>query len=213
LRAFVAFLVAASTCGATGIRADHDQSFVVGVHLQIDQSIASGVLLAALEGETESLWSPYGVHLHWTAGRTAEAPSDLSLDAILERSIDSSLRGSKRGAALGLAFLEQGAAERIQPIRVFFDATESALALRPITGVSTVRIVHEREMARALGRVLAHEIGHVLLGAPDHDGAGLMRAVFRPFELADSNRAPFRLTDMSVARLDHRLRQLRGIAP
>jgi hypothetical protein len=32
----------------------------------------------------------------------------------------------------------------------------------------------------ALGRVLAHEIGHVLINAPEHDSTRLMRATFSP---------------------------------
>ena len=65
--------------------------------------------------------------------------------------------------------------------------------------------------ARALGRVLAHEIGHVLLSAPYHDEAGLMRAVFRPDELAGPDRAPFRLTCGGIGRLRSRVRMLTGI--
>jgi hypothetical protein len=96
-----------------------------------------------------------------------------------------------------------------QPIRVSFDATEQVLALRT-TRISFGRSEHERELARALGRVLAHEIGHVLLAVPNHDGAGLMRAAFRPNELAATEGAPFRLSCDGVGRLKSRIRVLTG---
>ena len=92
-----------------------------------------------------------------------------------------------------------------------FDATERVLALRTTSQASLVRIGHDHELARALGRVLAHEIAHVLLGAPNHDEAGLMRVSFRPDELAAPDRAPFRLTCLGVGRLRSRIRMLTGI--
>jgi hypothetical protein len=52
--------------------------------------------------------------------------------------------------------------------------------------------------------VLAHEVGHVILGAPFHRPAGLMRAQFSADELAAPDRRPFALTGVDVARLQSR---------
>jgi hypothetical protein len=66
--------------------------------------------------------------------------------------------------------------------------------------------LHDLELARALGRVLAHEIGHVLLGSPSyHDQSGLMRATFPANDLARLDRQLFRLTDRSADRLRARI--------
>jgi hypothetical protein len=87
------------------------------------------------------------------------------------------------------------------------------LALRKISRTSAGWIVPDHDLGRGLGRVLAHEIGHVLLGAPYHDEVGLMRAVFRPDELGELDRAPFRLTCSGVARLRGRIGLLTGTEP
>jgi hypothetical protein len=187
------------------------EPFELRIHLQVDRSIASRVVLADLKDETESVWRPYGVRLEWTDVRAGEtAPQGLSLEAILERRIREEPNDPIWTPVLGRAFVNLTAPDR-RPIRVSFEATEKVLALRTTNRVSFDGIVHDREMGRALGRVLAHEIGHVLLGAPNHDEAGLMRVSFRPDELAAPDRAPFRLTCIGIGRLRARIRTLTGI--
>jgi hypothetical protein len=45
-------------------------------------------------------------------------------------------------------------------------------------------------LARALGRALAHEIGHYLLGTAEHSSHGLMRASFAPQDLLEDASRP-----------------------
>lgn len=211
MKALAAFLAAACVCSATGIHADECEPFELRIHLQVDRSITSRVVLSDLKDEAESVWRPYGVRLEWTDVRADEtATQGLSLEAILEPRIGEEPNDPKRTPVLGRAFVNLEAPAR-RPIRVSFDATEELLGLRTTSRASIIGIVHDRELARALGRVLAHEIGHVLLGAPNHDEAGLMRVGFRPDELAALDRAPFRLTCIGVGRLRTRIRMLTGI--
>jgi hypothetical protein len=59
------------------------------------------------------------------------------------------------------------------------------------------------------GRVLAHELGHVLLGSPGyHDPAGLMKARFMADDLVRLERSRFRLADSSIVRLRDRIATL-----
>ena len=200
-----ACLAAVCVCASAGIYADVCEPFVVNVHLQVDRSIRSRVIPDDLKNETEALWMPYGVHLEWTdSPAPGAAPSGLSLEVILERRIIDAPGLPKWATVLGLASLKRNAPSA-RPIRVSLDATESVLALRTISRTSTGRIVFDHDLGRALGRVLAHEIGHLLLGAPYHDDVGLMRPVFRPDELAGPDPAPFRLTCTGVARLRGRI--------
>jgi hypothetical protein len=209
LKALAVCLGAVCVCAAAEINADDCEPFVVNVYLQVDRSIRSRVIPADLKNETEALWRPYGVRLEWTDSAPGAASSGPSLEVILERRIIDEPGLPKWATVLGLASVRRNGPSS-RPIRVSLDATESVLALRTISRTSSGRVVHEHDLGRALGRVLAHEIGHSLLGAPYHDDVGLMRAMFRPDELAESDRAPFRLTCVGVARLRGRIGLLTG---
>ena len=63
------------------------------------------------------------------------------------------------------------------------------------------RLLREQIMGRILGRVLAHEIGHYVLGDRRHTGAGLMRSIQRSDELAAPSRAGFTLSTDQAAQL------------
>ena len=63
------------------------------------------------------------------------------------------------------------------------------------------RLLREQIMGRILGRVLAHEIGHYVLGDPRHTVAGLMRSIQRSDELAEPSRAGFTLSTDQAAQL------------
>jgi hypothetical protein len=210
LKALTVCFGAVCVCAAAEIHADDCEPFVVNVHLQVDRSIRSRVIPADLKNETEVLWRQYGVHLEWTdSPAPGVAPSGLSLEVILERRIIDEPGLPKWAPVLGLASVKRNGPSA-RPIRVSLDATESVLSLRKFSRTSAGWIVDDHDLGRALGRVLAHEIGHSLLGAPFHDDVGLMRAVFRPDELAAPDRTPFRLTCIGVGRLRGRIGLLTG---
>jgi hypothetical protein len=56
-------------------------------------------------------------------------------------------------------------------------------------------------IARALGRALAHELGHFVLRSPHHMSSGLMRARQHASALAEPSRKAFMLTEPDRARL------------
>ena len=202
--------LAVCVCATAAIHADVCEPFVVNVHLQVDRSIRSRVIPADLKNETEALWRPYGVHLEWTDSPASEfEPSGLSLEAILEKRILDGPGVPKWTTVLGLAPVKLDRPSA-RPIRVSLDATESVLARRTVSRTSSGWIVPDHDLGRALGRVLAHEIGHSLLGAPYHDDVGLMRPMFLPDELALPDRTSFRLTCIEVGRLRGRLGVLTG---
>jgi hypothetical protein len=173
--------------------------FTVTLRVRVEHAIAAHVPMRDLRDETEILWRPYGVQFEWVA---ASAPLDeaagFAIDVTLER-----FDLSPWAAVLGNATI--GVNHSHGPIRLSFEAAGRVLAAGALARTSAARIVSDREIARGLGRVLAHEIGHVLLAAPYHDAAGLMRANFSASDLASLDRTPFQLSCNGVARLRTRV--------
>jgi len=91
------------------------------------------------------------------------------------------------------------------PVRISFDAVTALLDNHR----GSTQLIHDYSLAAALGRVVAHEIGHVLLGSPAyHDNDGLMRTTFFPDDLARPERSRFLLAQHSVMRLRERIAEL-----
>jgi hypothetical protein len=168
----------------------------VHVNLAFDPSITSSTIKIARD-EAATIWREYGVELLWT---DAGAPSALTVDVIVDRH---SPRLDADGSASVLGYTTIASAEAgPSPIRVSFDAVDSLIERRH----GGDPLPHRRVIGIALGRVLAHEIGHVLLGAPPyHDPVGLMRTTFLSDDLVRPERSTFRLMPRSVARLRVRL--------
>jgi hypothetical protein len=189
----------AAWCASARVRADEGGFFPVQIRLIANHLVRSASILAILKDETENIWKPYGVQVEWVDAHGGEvATEEFSVEAVIDRRGDGQADPDR--AVLGRASVPKDAVGA-GPIRVSFDATERMLLRRSGSGP----FVGDRDMGRALGRVLAHEIGHVLLAVRQHDRAGLMRAVFTPTELAAPDRDSFRLTADDLGRLRSRI--------
>jgi hypothetical protein len=179
-----------------------DPVLTVRVHLQCDSSITSGTIEKLAAEEAAAIWSVYGVELQWTT-RDGRRPA-MALDAIVER------ENADPDAPLVLGHTRITPAPAAQgPIHVSFDAVSRLLRRERGAG----SLPQEREIAIALGRVLAHELGHVLLGLPAyHDPAGLMRTTFRAADLIWGRPSSFRLTERSIDRLRVRIAAITSLA-
>lgn len=178
-------------------------AIVVHVALSFDPSIHSRVVRSGAPAEASAIWQTYGVDLDWSSRPGA----DLCLAAYVNRS---GAQEVSAGAVLGSAFVPEDAARGIAPIRIGFDAVDAMAE----PSASLNAMLHEYAVSMAVGRVLAHEIGHVLLGLPSyHDPSGLMRAMFSSRDFSRADRWRFRLEDRSVERLHERLESLAQIGP
>jgi hypothetical protein len=69
--------------------------------------------------------------------------------------------------------------------------------------VAPESLVHHR-LGIVLGRAVAHEIGHYLLGTGEHAGTGLMRAAIHPREFADPRSGTFAVDKATRQRVQER---------
>src|SRR5262245_59542449 len=178
----------------------------VRIRVAFDRAIRAAVRTKA-QDEARAIWRDNGVDIQWTDGG---AEAEDSLDVIVERA-----HGDPNATqpVLGRVQLQRGEEGASGPIRIAYDAIEAIL--HALYGQRfDDDFLRNARIGTALGRVLAHEIGHVLLGPPGyHDQRGLMRPRYEPRELAGPERSPFRLTDQSFVRLRARLAAMTAERP
>jgi hypothetical protein len=178
-------------------------AIVVHVMLSFDPSIHSKVIRRGAPTEAQEIWRRYGVDLAWDG----EQGANLCVAAFVNRSagpID-----TIHPAVMGSTVVSSNDARPPSPIRIGFDAVDT---LAEPTETSNP-MLHEYAVAAAIGRVLAHEIGHILLGAPTyHDATGLMRPKFLSDDFSHSDRWRFELADRSVERLRTRVAEIETTA-
>ena len=187
------------------------------VHLGVDISALAAMPpreLLAMRREAEAVWKPYGVALTWfhSAGRALTPPGlqdvlTISRDDPADRLASRTPAARRLGSVL---FLEgSDTAENIVALSV--EATRQTVEqARWANGrvADWPASLREELLGRALGRVLAHEIGHYLLVWRAHAPDGLMRAAFYGEALIQPGRRAFKLSDSLMPRLRTRLAQL-----
>lgn len=186
----------------------------VGVVLTMSGSMTP-TEIASLQSEAARLWSPYGVHLTWfdrvddcAAAWTTGwlAPVDLLVRVASENDDPAADRGRRQLPPLGSVIFEAGLPDRIVRLRV--PAVERLVLGSHLGGwlIGTVPLpLREQLVGRALGRVFAHELGHVLIGMPAHARDGLMRPTFAPADLISPDQTHLRLSGTLLRRLEGRI--------
>jgi hypothetical protein len=143
--------------------------------------------------EAAAIWSPYSVAVTGADRLPTEPHSDLTLTVVMSpapAATDPMWR-----APLGAVDFD-GAGAPLHIVTVFIVRLVTMIELaRHVPAWEWPRVIREQAMGRAIGRVIAHEIGHVLLRTTGHAPHGLMRAVQPADELIDPARNRYRLRD------------------
>lgn len=158
-------------------------------------------LVSAALAETDAIWRPTGITFLWrrnpgdavAARCTAEAPSDpLVLRVVIGDEVH---RASYSRFPLGWILFDAPST----PGREIHLSYRNAIVLLErspgVVGVveSMPPLQRRTLLARALGRALAHELGHYLSASPAHTPDGLMMALHTAVEFFGSGRNGFRL--------------------
>jgi hypothetical protein len=203
------------TVAATVLATRADAGICVDVNLDFDGVTPSHDMVATLAKEATAIWAPYGVDLHWQS--PACDVQDASFNVLIERHLP---HPSIDRQVLGQTQVLLSRVDRV-PIVIDADATARTLGSLTIGELSTLvgcARVGAPEMGRAFGRIVAHEIGHVLLGLPNHQREGLMRPSFQAADMVRPQRWQYTLSPLEVARLRHRsswmiVRRIRVTSP
>jgi hypothetical protein len=158
--------------------------------------------LRRLRDEVSQLWAAAGVTLRWPA---RPEPSRPHVDVrIMWTPPPGEARASEHSAARALGWIPFADGRPTGgPIVISATAALDLIRAVPREGPpldALPRAIRDRLLMRVLARVLAHEIGHYLLG-PEHTATGLMRTRFSGAHLLDPSLARYRLTTLQSARL------------
>jgi hypothetical protein len=202
---------------AIGLAIAAEVSIARATELPLGEPVRVGITLAGVDSgvvqyvalmiaEAGGIWRRYGVTVLHTSDDLARV--DVRLNVILQsRNVPAG--GRRRDYR---AYADEGLGA------IVFD-TSGRPAATIALNLHAIAATIERTpaavwppvptMARALGRVLAHEIGHYVLALPAHAPSGLMRANFAAGELAEAGRHNFALSAELLPRLRARLQRLR----
>ena len=193
------FVVLANTSHATA-------ALCVDVNLQFADRAPSGSLVESMKEEAASLWETYGLRIQWrgTTGAGRCASVQASFDVFVDRPRLRQATALK--VTLGRTRVVLGA---IDAVRIHIDQEAIERVLGSLTPDALAHLVGHffaapSDIGRALGRVLAHEIGHVILAARVHQAGGLMRAEFLAGDLIAHERHSYSLSNAELTRLHDR---------
>ena len=194
----------------------------LGVHVRlVVESDLSPRALRVMKSEGERIWSDYGVALRWSEMAPAAPISGISLtlrvaDVTLAESgrpdgVSFAAGGVQTGGSGALAWVWfVGGAPRDE-IQVSVSAARRLVGATRVAGRAVSAwppAMRSDLMGRALGRSVAHELGHYLMRSKTHTDTGLMRASFTPADLVSSRHQRFRLPADAVRLLATYWRQV-----
>ena len=139
--------------------------------------------------EAGRAWTALGVDICWRDVRTPCDHARVTLYVRVAEDVPTADPATRRALGwIGFSDVEGPGPFIVLSLRRAMDllgrAERGARRLADLPGMV------ERLLPRALGRALAHELGHYLLARRAHSPTGLMREAFRPEDLADQGEGP-----------------------
>jgi hypothetical protein len=220
--AAVVLASALSGAVASGSTALPPMTISVSASTAISPSLV-GYLLA----ETDAVWRAAGLSLRWrrdadacdrpvvgARGSDAAACPPATLRVVIGsgHTADAARRGDTSMALGWITFDDDAPASEIY--LSYDNAVAYITNAREVVGPTGRMPVMEREilLGRAMGRALAHELGHYLLASKTHTRRGLMRATHTASEFFASERRAFVVDAGQRQTVADRLRQNARVA-
>ena len=176
----------------------------VALTFGFESTIPPAVAAVAVH-EAAAIWSQHRVIVD-NAVPCASEPDEVIVLTVQPGYAPADTAPNARVALGAIAFAEDGTP--YTHVTVFFDRLLRSIKHERLGDVAEERWppqLRERIVGRALGRVIAHEIGHYLLATRAHSASGLMRPVQPFYELFGLTDAGFLLSRADETRLARRV--------
>jgi hypothetical protein len=184
---------------AAGVHARGAEAARVDVRITMASDLPDAARRTLVE-EVDAIWREAGVGIRWVEGHEPDGSTRALRVLVVQRPV-----GSRHGGdwVVGeLLRFDGGAAIAVVSIARAEQIVHAAAAG---TTRVTPHAVVQRRLGVVLGRAVAHEIGHYLLGDGVHARHGLMRRTFQPREFADLRPRTFALDEHSQRLIHERL--------
>ena len=203
-------VLAVAICASTAISGQlHPYHDAASVCVRItDRDRVSGPALKSLEDEASRIWIRHGIALSWTQPVADACAAIVSL--VFDEQELLKLAGGQRDTALArTVFLGRLQTIVVSVPRAFEMLTQIAQQNK------TLSSGNERDFrgGTLLGRVVAHELGHVLLTTLSHSDTGLMRPVFGLKDVLSPDDDTTKLSSVETDRLMMRFSLVRIDSP
>jgi hypothetical protein len=211
----VAIALVASTAFAAGVTApattDTLPPMIVTVTTAADLSPS---LVKALLAEADAIWRPSGITMLWqAAARIVRPVEQREAGPFVPNSLNVVI-GENRGGGtssrvpLGWIVFDDVTVPEQEIYLSYANARQMMEQARGVVGLIDQMPIMQREilLARAMGRALAHELGHYLLASKAHTERGLMKAIMTASELFMPDARAFRLEPAQRRSVAARLR-------
>jgi hypothetical protein len=159
----------------------------------------SGPALSTLEQEAARIWIRHGIDLTWKQPVPATCRTIVAI-VFDERELLKLAGGSRDNALARTVFLGRSQIIYVSVPRAFEMLSQMNQRNRVLSSGG------ERDFngGTLLGRVVAHELGHVLLTTTDHSEKGLMRPVFGLHDVLSDDEQTTALSSVETSRLTMR---------
>ena len=184
------------------------------INVTTDAADLSPALVKRILAETDALWRSSGVTFVWRRAALVVVPARASeagpyVPNTLRLTIGEN-RGVARDARMPLGWILFD--DLKEPQQEIYLSHANAVTMmdqaRGVIGMVAQMPIAQRDtlLARAMGRALAHELGHYLLASKLHTRRGLMKATLTAVELFMPDQGPFRIDQAQRGAVTARLR-------
>jgi hypothetical protein len=150
--------------------------------------------LQRVRDEVDRIWRPLGLEIVWRSEWLAESDVRQIAVSFVDRIDGESAPGSRPAGAVVFAVDTDLAG----PILLSVPIVDGLVTSARVAGIIPERrpeALRRTWLTRALARILAHEVGHVVLRLRGHRRHGLMKSQFHTDELLDTTRQRFGLVN------------------